>query len=238
MEIFLKNPLFVGVRLPEVSKVVPLESRLPSLSPLAISWLKSCLVYEPDSRATTRDLMAHPYFQENQWADKFEVELKRTISLEREKEQVDRLRRKKSSSKRGDGSNHNLNNNPNSNGTAARSNMDKSHSSLKLVHTTSHHGSKRDNTENSSLGDGRKRGVEDERRMSKPIGSIPQPSSNKSYMYAGHQSHVKTQAGQHYNGMLPPVHGSNAAKRKDGLVFPKIGAKGAAQGNGLMGYGR
>lgn len=40
MEVFLKNPLFVGVRIPEVSKTTPLESKLPNVAQDAMSWLR------------------------------------------------------------------------------------------------------------------------------------------------------------------------------------------------------
>ena len=40
MDCFLKNPLFNEGRLPEVSKVIPLEYKLPNISPEAMSWLK------------------------------------------------------------------------------------------------------------------------------------------------------------------------------------------------------
>jgi cyclin-dependent kinase-like len=51
-EIFLKNPLFVGVRLPEVTKSTPLEQKLPRIASDAMHWLKvgnSCGVEFPVS---------------------------------------------------------------------------------------------------------------------------------------------------------------------------------------------
>ena len=141
-EIFLKNPLFVGVRIPEVGKVTPLEMKLPRVASDAMHWLhvsafycislslfiqflwysflqpfffyfaflllllflfflllfisQQSLIYDPDQRATTKQLMAHPYFQADGFADRFEVELYHIIELEREKEQADRLKRRKS----------------------------------------------------------------------------------------------------------------------------------------------
>ncbi|KAI8810781.1 hypothetical protein BJ742DRAFT_175117 [Cladochytrium replicatum] len=95
MEVFLKNPLFVGVRIPEIGKVTTLEQKLPHISNEAMSWLKQCLIYDPEQRATTKQLMAHPYFQSDGFADRFEIEVRHTIDMEREKEQTDRTRRKK-----------------------------------------------------------------------------------------------------------------------------------------------
>ena len=43
MEIFLKNPLFVGVRLPEIGRTVSLSHKLPNISPHSMSWLQVCI---------------------------------------------------------------------------------------------------------------------------------------------------------------------------------------------------
>ncbi|KAI9206349.1 cyclin-dependent kinase-like 2 [Polychytrium aggregatum] len=95
MEIFLRNPLFVGVRLPEITKITPLETRLPHVSPDALQWLHQCLIYDPDQRSTTKQLMAHPYFQSDGFAERFEVELRHWIDMEKEKELTERNKRKK-----------------------------------------------------------------------------------------------------------------------------------------------
>lgn len=60
---------------------------------------QSSLIYDPDQRATTRDLMKHPYFTRDDFVGRFEQELKRTIEMERERDQADKVRRKKKSSK-------------------------------------------------------------------------------------------------------------------------------------------
>jgi serine/threonine protein kinase len=57
---------------------------------------KCCLSYDPDDRKTTQELMEHPYFQADGWCDRFEIELKKLIESEREKEQYDKMRRRKS----------------------------------------------------------------------------------------------------------------------------------------------
>jgi cyclin-dependent kinase-like len=38
-EIFLRNPLFVGARIPEIGKVTPIASKFPKISAIALSWL-------------------------------------------------------------------------------------------------------------------------------------------------------------------------------------------------------
>ncbi|KAI9330320.1 kinase-like domain-containing protein [Obelidium mucronatum] len=94
-EIFLKNPLFVGVRIPEIGKLTPLEYKLPKVAPDAMNWLHQSLIYDPDQRATTKQLMAHPYFQQDGFADRYEQELRHIIDIEREREQADRMKRRK-----------------------------------------------------------------------------------------------------------------------------------------------
>lgn len=53
------------------------------------------MIYDPDRRATTTDLMQHAYFQHDQFPERYEVELRRIIDLEKEREQSDRVRRKR-----------------------------------------------------------------------------------------------------------------------------------------------
>ena len=45
MEVFLKNPLFVGVRIPEIGRIISLSHKLPNISPYAMSWLQ--VISEP-----------------------------------------------------------------------------------------------------------------------------------------------------------------------------------------------
>ncbi|KAJ1503548.1 Cyclin-dependent kinase-like 2, partial [Coelomomyces lativittatus] len=72
MEIFLKNPLFVGLRIPEIGKLTSLEHRAPNISVHAMSFLKSCLIYSPEERATTRQLLHDVYFTHDGWLTKLE----------------------------------------------------------------------------------------------------------------------------------------------------------------------
>jgi non-homologous end joining protein Ku len=53
------------------------------------------LIYDPEQRATTRTLMAHKYFQEDGFPDRFEESLKQLIEMEKEKELADRAKRKR-----------------------------------------------------------------------------------------------------------------------------------------------
>jgi hypothetical protein len=94
MEVFSKNPLYVGIKLPVVVKVEPLERRFPQFHPRALGLLKvrmllatpgspsarhtlaqRCLKYEPAERATPAELLEDPYFEG--CAEFFEQELRK-----------------------------------------------------------------------------------------------------------------------------------------------------------------
>lgn len=81
-EIFLKNPLFVGMRLPEVKNVEPLEKRFPTLSSLSISMMKSCLHLDPDQRPTCTQFLKHEFFRKDGFCDTFPGEL--SIKVQKE----------------------------------------------------------------------------------------------------------------------------------------------------------
>ncbi|ORZ34863.1 kinase-like domain-containing protein [Catenaria anguillulae PL171] len=82
MEIFLKNPLFVGLRLPDIGKLTPLESKLPHISSHAMAFLKSSLIYNPEERATAKQLLADPYFTADGWHARFEADLAKLLQSE------------------------------------------------------------------------------------------------------------------------------------------------------------
>jgi hypothetical protein len=58
--------------------------------------MKQTLLYDPEVRATTKDMMAHQYFQHDNFGDNFEPKLRQTIEMEKEREQTERQRRKRS----------------------------------------------------------------------------------------------------------------------------------------------
>jgi hypothetical protein len=56
------------------------------------------LIYDPDKRATTRDLMKNNYFTRDDFVTRFEVELRKTVDMERERDNFElKVRRKKKS---------------------------------------------------------------------------------------------------------------------------------------------
>lgn len=87
-EVFMKNPLFVGVRIPEIARVEPLEEKLPTLTSICMKFLKACLVYEPEKRASCKDLFKHEMFHHDNFAAKYEQELFKLC----EEENVERMR--------------------------------------------------------------------------------------------------------------------------------------------------
>lgn len=58
---------------------------------------QTSLIYDPDKRATTRDLMKHVYFTRDDFVPRFEQELKKTVEMERECDNFEKVRRKKKS---------------------------------------------------------------------------------------------------------------------------------------------
>lgn len=83
-ELFYKNPLFVGVRLPEIKEVEPLERRYPKLSPAVIEFAKECLKIDPDKRPSCTELLQCDLFNKDDFAERFAQELKAKIQKERD----------------------------------------------------------------------------------------------------------------------------------------------------------
>ncbi|CAM4544841.1 cyclin-dependent kinase-like 2 isoform X1 [Lepidochelys kempii] len=78
-ELFYKNPLFAGVRLPEVKEVEPLERRYPKLSAAVLDLTKKCLQIDPDKRPSCTDLLQCDFFNKDGFAERFAQELRLKI---------------------------------------------------------------------------------------------------------------------------------------------------------------
>ncbi|XP_062054649.1 cyclin-dependent kinase-like 2 isoform X1 [Lepus europaeus] len=74
-ELFYKNPVFAGVRLPEIKESEPLERRYPKLSGVVIDLAKKCLHVDPDKRPFCAELLHHDFFQMDGFAERFSQEL-------------------------------------------------------------------------------------------------------------------------------------------------------------------
>ncbi|XP_016340329.1 cyclin-dependent kinase-like 2 isoform X1 [Sinocyclocheilus anshuiensis] len=103
-EVFYRNPVFMGVCLPEPAERNPLESRSLRLSGLVLDLAQRCLQMDPDKRSQCADLLLHPYFTRDRFHLRFQQELaskthkdlkensRGTKSSRREKEKLDMLR--------------------------------------------------------------------------------------------------------------------------------------------------
>ena len=59
---FMKNPLYIGVRLPKANQFKPLEQLVPEMGDLEIDLLSRLLHFDPQKRQNAKDFLAHPYF--------------------------------------------------------------------------------------------------------------------------------------------------------------------------------
>ncbi|KAM4854823.1 cyclin-dependent kinase-like 2 isoform 2-T3 [Thomomys bottae] len=78
-ELFYKNPVFAGVRLPEIKEREPLERRYPKLSEVVIDLTKTCLHVDPEKRPFCPELLRHDFFQADGFAERFTQELQLKI---------------------------------------------------------------------------------------------------------------------------------------------------------------
>lgn len=64
MEIFLRNPRYVGLKFPDMSRPESIEKRyLGKLSKRAMNFMKSVLVLDESQRLTAEDCVTHNYFE-------------------------------------------------------------------------------------------------------------------------------------------------------------------------------
>ncbi|XP_052768462.1 cyclin-dependent kinase-like 2 isoform X2 [Mya arenaria] len=84
-EVFLRNPLFVGMRLPEVREVTPLEKKFTRMSQFSLALIKVCLRLDPDDRPVCSELLKHEFFTRDGFAQKFSHDLKARLTKEQEK---------------------------------------------------------------------------------------------------------------------------------------------------------
>ncbi|XP_044197876.1 probable serine/threonine-protein kinase MARK-A isoform X1 [Thunnus albacares] len=78
-ELFYRNPVFSGVRLPECPSKIPLEHRFPTITPTALDLAQDCLQMDPDRRAQCSELLEHPLFTHDSFQIRFLDELNAKI---------------------------------------------------------------------------------------------------------------------------------------------------------------
>ncbi|XP_022616833.1 cyclin-dependent kinase-like 3 [Seriola dumerili] len=78
-ELFYRNPVFSGVRLPECYGQVPLQQRFPTITSTAIDLAQSCLQMDPERRAQCSELLEHPLFTQDSFHIRFLNELNAKI---------------------------------------------------------------------------------------------------------------------------------------------------------------
>jgi len=81
-EVFQRNPLFVGMRLPEVRDIVALEKKFNRVSSESLSLMKQCLQLDPDKRPTCTELLKHDLFSKDGFGSRFSMELKQKLHHE------------------------------------------------------------------------------------------------------------------------------------------------------------
>nr|CAH8872202.1 unnamed protein product [Trichobilharzia regenti] len=82
--IFQRNPLFVGMRVPLAREIDPLDKRLAKVSKLTLGFIKICLRIDANDRPTSSALLRNEYFTRDNFSTVFLEELKNLIKNEAE----------------------------------------------------------------------------------------------------------------------------------------------------------
>lgn len=82
IQIFRRNPLYVGVELPNPREIEPLEMKFPNAPKNWLAFLKACLKNDPDQRETSTSLLSHVYFTDRGFKTDYENELRLLMDRE------------------------------------------------------------------------------------------------------------------------------------------------------------
>ncbi|KAL7694345.1 putative protein kinase [Plasmopara halstedii] len=77
-DLFRKNELYVGVKLPQANDLEPLEARFPTMDKVSLDFVRRTIVDEPLDRWTCVELLKHPFFGSSH--ETFERELQEAIA--------------------------------------------------------------------------------------------------------------------------------------------------------------
>ncbi|KAL6484065.1 hypothetical protein MHYP_G00089380 [Metynnis hypsauchen] len=72
-DVFYRNPLFSGVRLPEPTEREPLHSRFPQLTGTTADLTQKCLQMDPERRAQSSQLLHHDFFTRDDFHIRFSL---------------------------------------------------------------------------------------------------------------------------------------------------------------------
>ncbi|NXX44095.1 CDKL2 protein, partial [Tricholaema leucomelas] len=116
-ELFYKNPLFSGMRLPEVKEAESLDKRYPKLPAAVLDLAKKCLQIDPDKRPSCAELLQCDLFNKDGFAERLtealffgfffffpcmKCEFTQELKLKIQKEARDHQLQKKSKISKGD----------------------------------------------------------------------------------------------------------------------------------------
>lgn len=96
-ELFRKNSLYVGVKLPHATELEPLHTRFPQLDKHSLDFLHQTIQDEPLDRWTCAELLKHPFFEN--LGDVFEAELQDAIARDLDDSAAIRKKRNRKSSR-------------------------------------------------------------------------------------------------------------------------------------------
>ncbi|NXS61267.1 CDKL2 protein, partial [Brachypteracias leptosomus] len=92
-EFFYKNPLFAGMKLPEVKEPESLDRRYPKLPTAVLGLAQKCLQIDPDKRPSCAELLHCDFFNKDGFAERFAQELKLKIQKEAKDHQLQKKSR-------------------------------------------------------------------------------------------------------------------------------------------------
>ncbi|XP_061209733.1 cyclin-dependent kinase-like 2 [Neopsephotus bourkii] len=96
-ELSYKNPLFAGMRLPEMKEAKSLDKRYPKSPAAVLDLAKKCLQIDPHKRPSCAELLECGFFNKDGFAERFAQDLKLKIQKDARDHQLkNKIKNKKS----------------------------------------------------------------------------------------------------------------------------------------------